>query len=86
MTREIGGPGGFWRRLTMHRQASLRTARSPPRMEAGNKRPARQRPIAEKPVAFTAFGIRIRQRAWMTEEAARACRNPSLMQDNPATG
>jgi hypothetical protein len=70
----------------MHRQASLRTARSPPRTQTGSERPARRPPIAARGAALTAFWLRIHRRAWMTEEAACAFRDRSLLQDNPASG
>ncbi len=70
----------------MPRQTSLRTARSPPRMQTTSQRPPARRPVGRRRAALTAFWMRIQRREWMTEDAARAFRHCSLMQDNPASG
>ena len=72
----------------MHGQVSLRTAHSPPRMRirASHNRPATVRQLVERPAAASALWVRIQRREWMTEEAARAYRRRSLLQDNPTSG
>ncbi len=70
----------------MHAHVTRHTARSPPRMRAPHKHPAKRRPLAERPVVLTAFWIRLHEPDWMTEEAARAYRRRSLLQDNPTSG
>ena len=70
----------------MQGHASVRTARSPPRMQASHKRPAAARRLVERPAAAAALWVRFQRREWMTEEAARAYRRRSLLQDNPTSG
>jgi hypothetical protein len=68
----------------MHGHVTRQTARSPPRMRAPHKRPAKRRPLVERKMAL--FWIGIHEPDWMTEEAARAHRRRSLLQDNPTSG
>ncbi len=70
----------------MHGHVNLRTARSPPRMQASHKWSTTVRRPVERPAATAALWVRIQRREWMTEEAARAYRRRSLMQDNPTSG
>jgi hypothetical protein len=55
-------------------------------MRTEHKPPQAKRPEAERPEALQAFWVRIHRHAWMTEEAARAHKRRSLLQDNPTSG
>ena len=70
----------------MQGHVHLRSARAPPRMRTEHKPPQAKRPEAERPEALQAFWVRIHRHAWMTEEAARAHKRRSLLQDNPTSG
>ena len=70
----------------MNGHVSKPAVRAPPRMRAARKHPATRRPLVERRVVLTDLWIRIHQGRWMTEEAARADRPHSLLQDNPASG
>ena len=70
----------------MHSGVSMRTVRIPPRMQATIRRYEKMRPRGERREALVASWGRFQRREWMTEEAARACRRRSLLQDNPASG
>ena len=71
----------------MHARAGHRTAHAPPRMHAAHgahgAAPVRK---PKHPVALAVIWTRVRRREWMTEDAARAFRRRSLLQDNPASG
>jgi len=60
--------------------------RAPPQMRGPRKHSPPQRPLAEQSATLAAFWFTIRKRDWMTEEAARAHRRHSLLQDNPTAG
>ena len=69
----------------MHGHVHSRSARAPPRMGTAHKPPPSKRPVAER-LALESVWIKIHRREWMTEDAARAHRRHSLLQDNPASG
>jgi len=64
----------------MHGQVRQRTTHSPPRMRAPSA------VVRPRPAVLVTVWSRIHYRPWLPEDAARALRRRSLLQDNPASG
>jgi len=67
----------------MRGQMRQRTTHAPPRMRAPR---VVARPRARRPAVLVTVWSRIHYRPWLPEDAARALRRRSLLQDNPTSG